>query len=158
MQVFLPYPSFAHSVAVLDRARLGKQRVECQQILAALRPNTGLPSGWSSHPATRMWAGYESALAVYMTMTIAEWQARGYTNNMVAPYSAETWMLSGGWPDRELLDDARTAPVPPWLGDERLHLSHQRALLAKDPEWYRNMGWRVVPKIDYWWPTKESTS
>ncbi len=33
MQTFLPYDSYADSAAVLDRARLGKQRVEAKQIL-----------------------------------------------------------------------------------------------------------------------------
>lgn len=36
MQTFLPYPSGVKSARVLDRQRLGKQRVECLQILAAL--------------------------------------------------------------------------------------------------------------------------
>ncbi len=36
MQTFLPYPDFARSAAVLDPARLGKQRVETLQILRAL--------------------------------------------------------------------------------------------------------------------------
>lgn len=36
MQTFLPYPDFAQSAACLDNKRLGKQRVECLQILRAL--------------------------------------------------------------------------------------------------------------------------
>jgi len=30
MQTFLPYPDFARSAAVLDRQRLGKQRLEAR--------------------------------------------------------------------------------------------------------------------------------
>ena len=33
MQTFLPFPDFQQSAAVLDRVRLGKQRVEALQIL-----------------------------------------------------------------------------------------------------------------------------
>ena len=33
MQTFLPYPDFARSARVLDRKRLGKQRVETLQVL-----------------------------------------------------------------------------------------------------------------------------
>ncbi|MFN7881952.1 MAG: pyrimidine dimer DNA glycosylase/endonuclease V, partial [bacterium] len=33
MQTFLPSPSFAESARILDNKRLGKQRVECKQIL-----------------------------------------------------------------------------------------------------------------------------
>lgn len=36
MQTFLPYPSAERSARVLDNRRLGKQRVECLQILAVL--------------------------------------------------------------------------------------------------------------------------
>ena len=36
MQTFLPYASFEESAKVLDRQRLGKQRVECLQIFNAL--------------------------------------------------------------------------------------------------------------------------
>jgi hypothetical protein len=36
LQTFLPYPDFAESAAVLDRMRLGKQRVETLQIAQAL--------------------------------------------------------------------------------------------------------------------------
>jgi len=36
MQTFLPFPDFQQSAAVLDRARLGKQRVEALQTLRAL--------------------------------------------------------------------------------------------------------------------------
>ena len=46
-----------------------------------------------------MWAGHESALAVYMTLCVKEWSDRGYTNNMVPPYSADTWLLNAGWPE-----------------------------------------------------------
>lgn len=48
MQTFLPYPSFAESARVLDRQRLGKQRVEVLQLLRAL---TGQTKGWANHPA-----------------------------------------------------------------------------------------------------------
>lgn len=36
MQTFLPYPDFAESASVLDRQRLGKQRVETLQVMKAL--------------------------------------------------------------------------------------------------------------------------
>ena len=36
MQTFLPYPAFDLSAQVLDRQRLGKQRVETLQVLKAL--------------------------------------------------------------------------------------------------------------------------
>jgi hypothetical protein len=50
MQTFLPYESYARSAAVLDRQRLGKQRVEAMQILRVLAGET---AGWGNHPAVR---------------------------------------------------------------------------------------------------------
>lgn len=62
MQTFLPYADFKQSAEVLDKQRLGKQRVEAYQILRAL---LGITNGWIHHPATKMWRGYERALAEY---------------------------------------------------------------------------------------------
>lgn len=36
MQTFLPYPDFCGTALVLDRKRLGKQRVEALQVLRGL--------------------------------------------------------------------------------------------------------------------------
>ncbi|MFP3464126.1 pyrimidine dimer DNA glycosylase/endonuclease V [Leifsonia sp. SIMBA_070] len=52
VQTFLPYPSFARSVRVLDRARMGKQRVEALQVLRAI---TVPGYGWRNHPVAKMW-------------------------------------------------------------------------------------------------------
>ena len=88
MQTFVPLPDFGLCAEVLDYRRLGKQRLECQQILSALLSlrvhESGLsaPTGWTRHPATLMWRGYESALGVYMTFMVLEWQRRGYNNTM----------------------------------------------------------------------------
>ena len=48
VQTFLPYADFARSAAVLDRTRLGKQRVEAIQVVRALTIPT---YGWRHHPA-----------------------------------------------------------------------------------------------------------
>lgn len=62
MQTFLPYPDFTESAAVLDRDRLGKQRVEALEVL---RGPTVPGCGWRNHPAARMRIGYEEALVRY---------------------------------------------------------------------------------------------
>jgi hypothetical protein len=43
------------------------------------------------------------------------------------------------------------------LGKQRVECLqiHRAALLAKDPAWYGQYGWKEEPKIEYWWPTKE---
>jgi hypothetical protein len=91
MQTFVPDgTSYAASVAALDRARLGKQRVECIQILHALdpgyrSPRTGKPSSWRNHPAVKMWRGHEGALARYALACVEEWVGRGYRDIVCGP-------------------------------------------------------------------------
>ena len=78
MQTFLPYPNFRESAKVLDRQRLGKQRVETLQILRCLAGET---EGWKNHPAVKMWRGYEIALTMYRLAICNEWVSRGYNDN-----------------------------------------------------------------------------
>lgn len=135
MQTFLPYADYERSASVMDRQRLGKQRVEGYQILRTL---LGVAKGWENHPATKMWRGYERELYAYTTACIKEWQARGYKNNMVLP------VPPGG-----------ATKVPWWLGDERLHSSHRSNLLRKAPEHYGKFMWTDDPAAPYWWPTQQ---
>ena len=153
LQTFLCYPSFAHSVRCLDRARLGKQRVECQQILNRLYKNSaGEPmSSWASHPAVRMWAGHPAALGVYMTMCVRAWESRGYANTMITPYT-ETWEPNPAHYWAEAFVAPRDVEVPPWLGDEAFHSGHRSALLRKMPDFYAQYGWTDDPAAPYVWP------
>ncbi len=139
MQTFLPYPDFAATAAVLDTARLGKQRVEAMMILRYLR---GLYKfgGWRNHPATLMWRGFEDALRVYLYQMIREWTRRGHKNTIRVRLPAG--FASGA------------TAMPWWLGDERLHSSHRAALLYKNYEWYSRFGWTETPALDYFWPVK----
>jgi len=131
MQTFIPYTDFDECARALDYRRLGKQRVECKQILNAIERGSG---GWANHPATRMWRGYEPALRQYMRAIILEWTARGYKNNMEIPNPE----------DYEL---------PPWWGREEIHASHRSALLEKDFEfYYGKWSWEDEPKLAYVWP------
>lgn len=132
MQTFLPYPDFVASARCLDYRRLGKQRVEAYQILRAL---LGESKGWINHPATKMWDGYEAALAGYMNAMIDEWIARGYRNTMA-------WRGTCG------------LILPPWFGKEEFHASHRSNLLRKDPVHYGQFGWTEPPDLPYVWPVR----
>ena len=136
MNTFLPYPSFHQSARVLDRARLGKQRIECKQILRALRGET---RGWANHPAARMWRGYEHALCTYAIAICDEWITRGYKDAQRA------------WFEQQLRELLRTGD-PHWLGEPAFHASHRSNLLRKDPEWYGQFGWREAATLPYVWP------
>lgn len=138
MQTFLPYPSFTRSARVLDRKRLGKQRVEVLQILRAL---AGLTRGWRHHPAVRMWSGYEDALVLYGLAMSREWRRRGYRDTCLEKIVA--FAPAGA---------LRPRRRPPWLGDAALHRSHQSALVRKDPAHYRPLFPDVPDDLPLLWP------
>lgn len=145
MQTFLPYADFSASAAVLDNARLGKQRVETLQILRALE----LPDyGWRNHPAVRMWRGRTAALVVYGLVCVQEWCGRGFddsTADQIAEFN----------PDVRTSDQselARRGLLPTWLGDEQVHLSHRSRLVSKDPDFYQHLFPDAPDGLDYFWP------
>jgi hypothetical protein len=133
MQTFLPYPSFVQSAACLDRARLGKQRVEAMQILRALH---GQSTGWVNHPATRMWRGHEEALILYGWSVVREWTDRGYKNS-ITDFNP---------------DERGVIRMPPWLGRLDFHASHRSNLLRKDPKHYSQFYWTEPDNLPYIWP------
>lgn len=132
MQTFLPFPDFAASVKSLDFKRLGKQRVEADQILTTIR--TGRKA-WSNHPAVRMWRGFETALMAYRDECIREWVRRGYQNTMPI-----------------LLKDVPRYEVPTWLGRQDFHTSHQSNLIRKFPDFYGTLFPGVPDNLPYCWP------
>ena len=87
MQTFLPYPNIWASARCLDDKRLGKQRVECKQILITLGVDVGEHRGnpesrWRNHPAVRMWRGHELYLAEYGEIMCAAWRNRGFKDTL----------------------------------------------------------------------------
>lgn len=133
MQTFLPYADFELSAESLDRQRLGKQRVECKQILLALEKGSG---GWYTHPAVKMWQGYETALAHYGRAVCLEWIRRGYKDSLLPFFE-------------EYIKSNPLIVWPHWLGDPAFHASHRSNLVRKDPEWYR---WNISNELPYVWP------
>lgn len=131
MQTFVPFPSLHASVAVLDAARLGKQRVEAFQLLVTLGDSWALSErrwriaqglmkdkplsrkGWSNHPAAKMWASNLTGLRAYYNQTIHEWELRGKNNTM------------------RRAEDADPRNLPDWFGREPIHSSHRSRLLFK---------------------------
>lgn len=127
MQTFLPLPNFNESIKCLDDKRLGKQRVEAQQILNG---------NWANHPAVKMWEGYTEALILYKNLCITEWVNRGFNNNMsITPIT-------------------NNIEFPYWFGCDHFHSRHRAALLYKDFDYYNQFGWIEKPEIDYWWPVE----
>jgi hypothetical protein len=143
MQTFLPVASYEETAKLLDRQRLGKQRVECKQILRAMYTK----SSWSKHPAVTMWRGCAYGLVIYYDAICAEWIRRGYKHNM---------SLDSDLRARALTEDS----VPSWLGDEMFHYSHRCSLLYKDPKHYGplfntgplGLDLHAFPQYNYVWP------
>lgn len=136
MQTFLPYPDFKESAKCLDRLRLGKQRIECLQILRTLNNES---QGWRNHPAVLMWQGHEGALALYGMEVCLEWRRRGYADTCFDKIDS-------------MFPEGFAAPEPPWLGDPAFHASHRSNLLRKDPVHYGRFGWTEPHDLPYVWP------
>lgn len=141
MQTFLPYPSFKQSAAALDYRRLGKQRVEVLQLLNSIKKlkNNEPVRGWKNHPCRKMWHNYTNALVNYGLDICTEWKNRGYNDTCYEKIIAH-------------MDYNNCVKIPPFIGDEKFHLSHKSMLIQKMPEYYRSM-WPDVPdNIEYVWP------
>ena len=177
MQTFLPSTLFKQSAKWLDNQRLGKQRVECMQILKALSDSN---YGWQNHPAVNMWRGYEWSLWGYAAEIIYEWKRRGYKDTC--------WLKIC-----KLIDnfDEGVMTIPPWLTED-FASNHRAILLGKAYEsdtakfdewianypnttlykkfekaekvlnWYQSLRWTEQPatrdesnKWPYIWPVKE---
>ncbi|MGW4563172.1 MSMEG_6728 family protein [Streptomyces sp. NPDC004561] len=152
MQTFLPHPDFRRSALVLDRRRLGKQRVEALQVLRGL---TVPGYGWRRHPAVRMWAGYEEALVRYGLDVCRVWRELGHQDTCAASLVAGFTAWRPGAHVRGQPDLAAAGELPPWLGDEAFHRSHQSALVRKDPDAYADAFPGVPADLPYVWPASD---
>lgn len=145
MQTFLPLPEFHLSAHCLDNKRLGKQRVECLQLLHVNLPFRSpkfgeLKKGWTNHPAAKMWRGHDSQLISYTIAVCNEWIRRGFKDSILHKVL-------------DLDQELQTSdPLPKWIGDDRIHSSHRSNLLRKMPEWYTQYGWSEADDLPYYWP------
>jgi len=152
MQTFLPHPDFRQTALVLDRRRLGKQRVEALQVLRGLI----IPGyGWRRHPAVRMWSGYEEALVRYGLEICLTWREQGHQDSCADSLIAGLSARRPGAEVREQAELAAAGELPPWLGDEAFHRSHRSALVRKDPDRYAGLFPGVPPGLPYVWPTSD---
>lgn len=97
----------------------------------------GETKGWRNHPAVLMWRGFEPALYEYGRIVCVEWRERGFKDTMLERF-----------PNSPII-------LPRWLGDDRLHLSHQSNLVRKDPEHYRQYFPDVENDLPYFWVANE---
>ena len=154
MQTFLPYADFERSARALDVKRLGKQRVEVIQVVRGL---VQADYGWKNHPAVLMWKGYEEALGRYGFVCCAVWTELGFGDTCAATIAADLRTF-GVETVRTQAELAEAGALPPWLGDEALHLSHRSALVRKDPEHYRPLFPDAPDDLPYVWPVRSQAT
>lgn len=152
MQTFLPDADFRRSALLLDPRRLGKQRVEALQVLRGL---TVPGYGWRRHPAVRMWSGYEEALVRYGLEVCRVWREKGHQDSCAASLVAGYAACRPGTRVRDQSALAAAGELPPWLGDEAFHRSHQSALVRKDRQAYRQAFPGVPDDLPYVWPSSD---
>ena len=148
VQTFLPYADFEESARALDPKRLGKQRVECIQVLRGLTVPT---YGWRHHPAVKMWRGHEEALGRYSFTVCEVWSELGFGDTCAATIGSEL-AAHGVRTVRTQPELAEAGALPSWLGDEDFHRAHRSSLLRKDPQHYGPKFPDVPDDLPYVWP------
>lgn len=144
MQTFVPEYDYAECAYVLDRLRLGKQRVECLQIINTIAAGDEA-RGWRNHPAVAMWRGYEYALVRYSEAVCDEWTSRGYQDGC----KDQILRVFDEWQDGKCLC---WSEYPAWWLDSLVHESHQGNLVRKLPEHYGVFWPDADPSVEYVWP------
>jgi hypothetical protein len=153
VQTFVPDNNFGSISSVLDRQRLGKQRVESWQILNTLghidrgdlymtdKRGVKRKRGWTNHPAVLMWKGNEWFLCLYSEAICKEWIGRGYKDTMLERFE--------GWREN---NPNVSINAPLWWGDELVHRSHRSKLLEKNYDHYKGYFPLDEAGMDYHWP------
>jgi hypothetical protein len=150
VQTFLPYADFERTARTLDPKRLGKQRVETIQVVRALTRPT---YGWANHPAVLMWEGFEEALGSYGLTCCQVWTELGFGDTCALTIMTDL-RAAGVDTVRTQRELADAGALPPWLGDEAIHRSHQSALVRKDRDRYRPLFPDIPDDLPYVWPVR----
>lgn len=116
----------------LDPSRLGNQVY--REGLTLIR------GGWPNHPASKMWRGYEHALARYLLAGLEELTRRGkhYANHYLEV--------------EQHLNNFPNIGLPHWFGNPDLHASHRSNLIRKNPRYYGQFQWTEPDNLPYVWP------
>ena len=138
MNTFLPHKSFKKSAQVLDYKRLGNQRSETWQIIDILVFHK--ESRWKSHPAIKLWQGYEKALIKYGIEICREWIRRGYIDNMLPRFLKLQEELGN-----------MNMIYPPILFKKESTDSHKSNLLRKDKAYYSKYFSGIPDNLPYVW-------
>jgi len=170
IKTLLPFEDFDKSAKCLDNKRLNRQGLEVLQILEILMGEAG-PKAWTNHPAILMWKGSEYWLVKYGITCCKEWLDRGFETpqlEMFEKLGEKIQLYHDNFFRLHKTSNPYAVPDkyyhrPDWLGDEKLHSSHRKALLFKRFDWYKRFRWpeteefnvKNPPKPKFWWPSVE---
>ena len=113
MQVFV-IGKVLDTFEVLDKRRLNKQKIECQQILNAI---DGVSNAWKNHPIVKSYTPYRKWLQIYM------WLIEEYTSSssdLLMMFHYNKWL----WENK------------PIFHTEEYFNQMKRRLYSKDKEYY----------------------
>jgi hypothetical protein len=103
-----------------------------------------------------MWRGFEEALGRYGLTCCLAWTELGFADTCALTIATDLYAAG--------IDTVRSQPqlaaagaLPPWLGDEAVHRSHQSALVRKDQEHYRPLFPDIPDDLPYVWPVRSQT-
>ena len=133
---------------VLDAKRLGKQRVEAIQVLRAL---TGARIRLAPSPCRRDVGGIRGGAGALRARHLRGVVPTGQADTCATTCHDLTRTTGIGTP-RTQAELAAAGELPPWLGDDAFHRSHQSALVRKDPQHYRKFFADVPDDLEYVWP------
>lgn len=139
MQIFVVYKtSYYESLKCLDKSRLGNQVYR--------EAKTILNGGWSNHPVSKMWEGYEYSLCDYCLDGLRVLRER------CTPYPK--WEIYFTEKQKHYKNTGR----PPFIGNEKFHASHRSHLLFKgrcDSAWLALKSWYIMHSVPrYKWISK----
>jgi hypothetical protein len=141
VNTFITSNSLEECAKNLDYRRLGKQRVECLEIINSIENPT---KGWKNHPVSIMWKDHVDALKLYCNYMINEWIVRKFSNNMVYYFFGEEifdvncifFDIKTKKYEKVPKNSKYTIFFPKWFKWKEFQLSHQASLLRKDYNFY----------------------
>ena len=137
VNVFITSTNLEECARNLDYRRLGKQRLECIEIIEG--------DSWKNHPCYLMWKNNKEALKIYFNHILREWISRGFQNSLAfysideskaqfydITYDENTYLTTISNPKI----NENSILFPKWFCWKPLILSQRASLLRKDEVYY----------------------
>lgn len=150
MITYVTHRGYGATAAALDDRKLGRQRVEAQEIFNTLTLGEELPKD----PVYRMWEGYEFALGIYCMMLCMEFTMhRGIADKIF-------WEVAAALKEMKRSDASFSMEHPPWHDDKDVMRSHRSNLLRLQNEgdavaghdYLKHFGKATPKNMPYLWP------